>query len=79
MEELDNLTQDDVLELITDFPITPLRDVVIITTNVEEWDELVAAKFPQIQPGTGKISYPDIKVRKAVEKETKLQNDAKKK
>jgi len=39
MEEVVNLTQDDVLELITDFPIEPLRNKIVITTNVEEVDE----------------------------------------
>jgi hypothetical protein len=39
MEEVKNLTQDDVLELIKDFPITPLRNKVIISMNVEEVDE----------------------------------------
>lgn len=39
MEEIKNLTQDDVLELISDFPITPLRNKVIITTNMDEYED----------------------------------------
>jgi hypothetical protein len=39
MEEVVNLTQDDVLEMIKDFPIMPLRNKIVITTNVEELDE----------------------------------------
>lgn len=39
MEEVKNLTQDDVLELIKDFPIEPMRNRVIITTNVEELED----------------------------------------
>jgi len=38
MEEIKNLDQDDVLDLITDFPIEPMRNRLIITTNVEEMD-----------------------------------------
>lgn len=34
----------------------------------EEWDELVAAKFPRIE-SDGRVVYPDITVKKAVEKE----------
>jgi len=39
MEEIVNLTQDDVLELIGDFPITPLRNRIVITTNVDEFED----------------------------------------
>lgn len=39
MEEIVNLTQDDVLELILNFPLTPLRNKMIITTNVDEFEE----------------------------------------
>lgn len=39
MEEVKNLTQEEVLELVDNFPITPLRNRVIITTNVEELEE----------------------------------------
>ena len=39
MEEVKNLTQDDVLELIQDFPIEPMRNRVIITTNTIELEE----------------------------------------
>lgn len=41
MEEVTkNVTHDEVLELIKDFPVQPLRNRLIITTNVEEEDEL---------------------------------------
>jgi hypothetical protein len=39
MEEVKNVTQEEVQELIKDFPLTPLRNRVIITTNVEEYEE----------------------------------------
>lgn len=46
----------------------PYRIVHKDRSEQQEWDELVAAKFPQILPG-GKVVYPDIKVRKRVEDE----------
>lgn len=46
----------------------PMRIVHKDKSEQEEWDEVVAAKFPRITPGGG-IEYPDIKVRKAVEAE----------
>jgi uncharacterized OsmC-like protein len=39
MEEVVNLTQDDVLDLIREFPIIPLRNKIIITTNVLELED----------------------------------------
>ena len=39
MEEIVNLTQDDVLEVILDFPITPLRNKVVITTNTDDYED----------------------------------------
>ena len=36
-------------------------------SQIEEWNELVQAKFPRIEPG-GKVTYPDINIRKKVEK-----------
>jgi hypothetical protein len=39
MEEVANLTQEEVLELVKNFPISPLRNKVIITTNYEEIEE----------------------------------------
>lgn len=54
----------------------PYRCVHRDKSVTDEWDELVAAKFPTVSPG-GKVSYPDINVRKAVEKESKLQNKLK--
>jgi hypothetical protein len=53
MEEVKNLTQDEVLEIVKTFPIEPLRNKVIITTNVEEQEEdaidLEGAAFSQEQ------------------------------
>jgi len=37
-------------------------------TVEEEWEMLVRNKFPQIQPG-GKITYPDIKVKRKVDRQ----------
>ena len=48
----------------------------VISVN-DEWDEIIASKFPSIAPG-GKITYPDITVRKKVEAEAKLQEEQKK-
>lgn len=46
MEELaQNLTQDEVLELIKDFPIQPLGSRLIITVNTDEEDELEMGGF----------------------------------
>jgi len=56
----------------------PYRIVHRIRSAADEWEEIVASKFPQVAPG-GKISYPDITVRKAVEAEAKLQEENKKK
>ena len=39
MEEAVNLTQEEVLELVKNFPISPLRNKVIITTHTEELEE----------------------------------------
>lgn len=38
----------------------------------DEWNEIVRAKFPQIQPGGG-IVYPNRKVERAIIKETERQ------
>ena len=38
MEEIENMLLDDVLEVITDFPIQPLGRKLIITLNMEEPD-----------------------------------------
>ncbi len=46
----------------------PYRIVHRMHSEQEEWDELVRAKFPNIQPG-GKIVYPDITVRNKVQAE----------
>ena len=51
-EVLQNLTRDDVLDLIVDFPITPLRNKLIITLNIydEEAD-------PELQGGLDEVQY----------------------
>ena len=53
MEELENLTQDGVLELITDFPLEPLRNKLIITTNIVENEDddinLSGQSFSEVQ------------------------------
>ena len=38
MEEIENVTKEDVLKMIGTFPVKPLRGKVIITVNVEEAD-----------------------------------------
>jgi hypothetical protein len=38
-EEFGNLTQDDVLDLITDFPVQPLKNKLIITINRKMEDD----------------------------------------
>jgi len=48
----------------------PMRIVHKDKSEQQEWDELVAAKFPTID-ANGKVSYPDINVRKKVEAITK--------
>ena len=55
-------------------------DVVIsrMFSEEEEWQRVILAKFPQIQPD-GSIKYPDMRVKKAVEKEAKIQEDLKRK
>lgn len=52
MEEVTNMTQDDVLDVITNFPIIPTRNKLIITVNVKEPDgNLVLAEnsFDEVQ------------------------------
>lgn len=56
----------------------PMRIVHRRHSMAEEWEEVVASKFPSIAPG-GKITYPDITVRRKVEAEAKLQEEKKKK
>lgn len=46
-------------------------------SEAEEWERVVQAKFPQIQPD-GSVKYPDMKVKKAVDKEAKNQEKIKK-
>ena len=56
----------------------PMRVVHRYLSALDEWEEVVKSKFPSIAPG-GRISYPDITVRKKVEAEAKLQEENKKK
>jgi len=37
---------------------------------LQEWQDVVRAKFPQVEPG-GKVTYPDIHVRRKIEKQRK--------
>jgi len=47
------------------------------TSEAEEWENVVASKFPQIKPG-GQIVYPDLQVKDKVMEESKKRADAKK-
>lgn len=41
MEEVaENITQDEVLELIGEFPVQPLRNTMIISVNTDDEDDL---------------------------------------
>lgn len=52
----------------------PERIVHKQLSEQEEWNELVAAKFPTIAgDGSGRVSYPDINVRRKVEAEAERQ------
>ena len=51
----------------------PYRIVHRIRSAADEWNDIVKAKFPSIAPG-GKITYPDVNVRKKVEAEAELQS-----
>ena len=46
----------------------PMRVVARLHTEQEEWDAVVAAKFPQVSVD-GKVSYPNPNVRRRVEAE----------
>lgn len=56
----------------------PYEIVHIRHSHAEEWEELVKAKYPQLTQNGGVI-YPDIKVKKKIEAEAKIQNAKKKK
>ena len=56
----------------------PMKVVSRNYSETEEWDRVVQAKFPQIQPD-GSIKYPDMKVKEAVDTEYKKQVKEKKK
>lgn len=56
----------------------PFRIVHRVRSVNEEWEELIQAKFPRIEPG-GKIVYPDVNVRKKVDAEQKVQKKTAKK
>ena len=36
MEEVKNLTQDDILDVIKDFPIVPRKNKLVITVNTDD-------------------------------------------
>lgn len=46
-------------------------------SEAEEWERVVQAKFPQLQPD-GSVKYPDMAVKRAVDKEVKNQAKLKK-
>lgn len=52
-EEVRNLTQDDVLDLIHEFPVQPTRSKVLITVNTAEPDEnnidITGNSFDEVQ------------------------------
>lgn len=48
----------------------PHRVVSRAMSEQEEWDNVVASKFPQIKPD-GRIVYPDLKVKARVDAESK--------
>lgn len=53
--------------IIWDISQTPPYECVHRDKSVlGEWEDVVKAKFPQVEPG-GKVTYPDINVRKKVE------------
>lgn len=54
--------------------IDPFKIVSRTHSKIEEWEAIIAAKFPVIQPG-GKIQYPDIKVKEAVAAEAKRRKE----
>jgi muconolactone delta-isomerase len=49
----------------------PFRVVSRDHSVQDEWEAVVASKYPTVEPGTGRVVYPDIKVKAAVEKEAK--------
>jgi len=50
----------------------PFKVVSRKFSEIEEWENTVKAKFPQIQPD-GSVKYPDLNVKKSVDKEAKKQ------
>lgn len=48
----------------------PFRVVSRIISEQEEWDNIVASKFPQIR-SDGRVVYPDLKVKARVDAESK--------
>ena len=54
----------------------PERIVHRTRSVAEEWDDVIKAKFPVIEPG-GRVVYPDVTVRHKVEAEAALQAAAK--
>ena len=53
-----------------------LHDASIVVSRafseVEEWERVLHAKFPQIQPD-GSVKYPDMRVKEAIDTELKEQ------
>lgn len=52
MEEVTNLSQEEVLDIVKDFPLIPTRSKLIITVNIDEDDEdidMVGNSFSEIQ------------------------------
>jgi hypothetical protein len=52
MEEVTNLSQDDVLEVIKDFPLDPTRSRMIITVNTDEPEDgidMTGNSFAEVQ------------------------------
>ena len=46
----------------------PTLAVARDTSEIEDWEDLMKAKFPIIEPG-GRVLYPDRKVKRAVQAE----------
>lgn len=52
MEEVTNITQEEVLELIKDFPVQPTRSKLIITVNIDELEDgidMTGNSFNEVQ------------------------------
>jgi len=49
----------------------PLRIVRRDMSKEEEWDQIIKAKFPTLDPATGRVTYPDFSVKEKVEAQAK--------